>query len=287
MCLIFGSRNRIVRNVVRNRIVNKSLTKTPSEWLVFLNHCADIAGPIALHYFNTSLRLTKKPDQSIVTQGDLDIETAIRAHIEKEVPGIDILGEEFGGGTTESPGGLPVRLIIDPIDATSNFYRKIPIFATLLAIEVNQKIVAGVVYNPATDERWTAAKGQGATLNGSKITVSKVNDITESQAFHGGLFGREARGELDQLLAVLKLTKRQRGLGDFLIHMYVAQGVGEFAIDFRLKPWDLAPLGIIIEEAGGKVTTVTGDPFSPYTGSILASNGQFHDQLIQLYNSQA
>ena len=255
--------------------------KTATEWLEFLNQCAGIAGPIAIKYFETLIQPIQKEDRSIVTEGDLEIEKAIRRYIEVQLPGLAVLGEEFGIEETAAP----VKLIIDPIDATSNFARKIPIFATLLAIEVNKEIVAGVVYNPVTQQHWEAAKGQGAYYNSHKISVSTVNDISESQAFHGGLFGREARGNLDQLLALLSRTKRQRGIGDFLMHMYVAQGVGEFAIDFGLKPWDLAPLGIIIEEAGGCVTTVEGNPFSPYTGSILSSNAQFHDTLVQRYNS--
>ena len=259
--------------------MSEYITKTPSEWLIFLNQCADIAGPIALHYFNTPLTITPKPDHSVVTQGDLDIEKEVRAYIEKEVSGLPVLGEEFGGCDHDSP----LKLIIDPIDATSNFVRRIPLFATLLAIEVEQEIVAGVVYNPATNERWTAAKGEGAMLNGSKIRVSNIDKITDSQVFHGGLFGNEARGKLDQLLTVLQMTQRQRGIGDFLMHMYIAQGLGEFAIDFGLKPWDLAPLGLIVEEAGGKVTAVDGNPFSHYEGSILTSNGHFHDQLVALY----
>ncbi len=254
--------------------------KTTVEWLNFLNNCADIAGPIASKYFNESILPTQKDDESIVTEGDLEIEKAIRRYTEVHTPELTVLGEEFG---TEKINA-PIKLIVDPIDATSNFARKIPIFATLLAIEINKEIVAGVVYNPVSKERWEAAKGQGAYYNGQKITVSTVSNIRDSQAFHGGLFGKEARGNLEQLLAVLALSKRQRGLGDFLMHMYVAQGIGEFAIDFGLKPWDLAPLGIITQEAGGCVTTVEGKPFSHYEGSILTSNGQFHNQLVQSYS---
>ena len=255
--------------------------QTPESWLDFLNQCADLAGPIALKYFDSEMNVLKKADKSVVTQGDLEIEKAIRKLVETTMPALAVLGEEFG----ECAVDAPFKLIIDPIDATSNFARRIPIFATLLAIEVQGDIVAGIVYNPATEQRWTTAKGQGAFLNGSRLSVSKVSTIEDSQAFHGALFGREARGELSQLLNLLKPTYRQRGLGDFLMHMYVAQGLGEFAIDFGLKPWDLAPLGIMVEESGGTVTTVDGQPFTPYDQSILASNGQFHQQLVALYNT--
>jgi histidinol-phosphatase len=262
-------------------VIDPVYNKSPLEWLAFLNKCADISGPIALSYFNRSTTAQQKSDKSIVTEGDLEIERQVRRFIEVETPKLSVIGEEFGEDNLDAP----VKLIIDPIDATSNFARQIPIFATLLAIECQKTIIAAVVFNPATQEKWEAAVGHGAYLNQHQLNVSTITDIHNAQAFHGGLYGREARGDLNALLALLKPTHRQRGLGDFLMHMYVAQGVGEFAIDFGLKPWDLAPLGLIVKEAGGRVTSVDGSTFSHYEGSILTSNGYFHDQLVSLYGS--
>ena len=130
-----------------------------------------------------------------------------------------------------------------------------------------------MVSNPITNERWVTSVGNGATYNDKPIHVSSIDSLSDSQAFYGRLFGREARGNSEQLIKLLSHTKRQRGIGDFLMHMWVANGYGEFGIDFKLQPWDLAPLGIIVEEAGGKVTSASGDSFDIYEGSILSSNG--------------
>ncbi|RAP31346.1 hypothetical protein DID78_01550 [Candidatus Marinamargulisbacteria bacterium SCGC AG-343-D04] len=253
---------------------------TPSEWLSLLTSCADEADSISTHYFNKQdLTVIEKEDKSPVTQADQEIEQCIRTYILDKFPEVGVIGEEFESCDISTP----IKLIIDPIDGTSNFIRKIPIYGTLLAIEVNKEIIAGLVSNGTTKERWDAALKQGARYNNEPINVSSVDNIKESQAFFGSLFGREARGNSQQLISLLSHTKRQRGIGDFLIHTWVASGYGEFGIDFNLQPWDIAPLGIIVSEAGGTVTQVDGSPFSIYNGSILSSNGLFHDNIVQLY----
>ncbi len=254
---------------------------SPAAWLSFLHTLADGAQDVALHYFESTLQVITKSDNSPVTQGDLEIETLVRKEVALSYPGLSILGEEHG----QCPLDAPFKLIIDPIDATSNFMRHIPFFATLLAIEINGIVVAAVVAQHATGDRWSAALGEGAFHNGKPISVSTVSEIADCQAFYGGLFGREARGNFESLMRLLSQTRRQRGLGDYLAHMLVAEGCGEFAIDFGLAPWDIAPLGLIVVEAGGRVTQVDGSPFSPYTGSILTSNGQFHEALVRTYAS--
>ena len=252
---------------------------SPTEWLSFLHELADQAKDVALHYFESTLEVDFKNDRSPVTKGDLEIERFIREQVTLRYPTLDILGEEHG----QCPEDAACKLIIDPIDATSNFMRHIPFFATLLAIEIDSKIVAAVVAQHATGDRWSASLNGGAFKNGESIAVSKVDTIEDSQAFHGGLFGREARGDFESLMRLLKNTRRQRGIGDYLAHTLVAEGCGEFAIDFGLAPWDIAPLGLIITEAGGTVTQVNGETFDPYKGSILSSNSVLHNDLLSLY----
>ena len=173
-----------------------------------------------------------------------------------------------------------LRIIIDPIDGTRNFIRGIPLFATLLAIECDGEIIAGLVSNPIQREQWGAELGAGATYNGSPIHVSSVADLAASQVFHGSLYGSEAEGlPREKVLGVLSQTHRQRGMGDFYGHMLVASGAGEFSLDFGLKPWDLAPLKIIVEEAGGKVTNRDGG-FSLTNGSLVCSNGVLHRDVL-------
>ena len=259
--------------------VNHDITAT--DWLTILDQCADEADKIAKHYYESStVKVIEKSDKSPVTEADQKIEDVIRQSICNQFPDIGVIGEEFPDKNKDSA----IKLIVDPIDGTSNFIRGIPIFGTLLAIEKDNTIITGVISNGISKERWAAAKGNGATYNGTKIQVSAIDTIEESQAFFGSLYGREARGDFEKLTQLLSKTKRQRGIGDFLMHMWVAMGYGEFGIDFGLQPWDIAPIGIIVEEAGGIVTAVDGKPFNIYEGSILTSNGQFHETLLQNYN---
>ena len=262
--------------------VNLKKKLTSIQWLSYLKEVADEADKIASYYFNKlDVKVELKSDNSPVTQADQEIERIIREFFVKKFPSIGLLGEEFENENENSS----TRLIVDPIDGTSNFIRKIPIVGTLLAIEKDGEIVAALISNGITNQRWSAAKSQGAFYNDSQIYVSSVNDINDSQAFYGSLFGREARGDFDRLTRLLSYSKRQRGIGDFMSHMWVASGYGEFGIDFGLQPWDIAPIGLIVTEAGGKVTAVDGKPFDIYEGSIMTSNGHFHDQLISIYNS--
>ncbi len=261
-------------------VSNANQDITATDWLTILEQCADEADKIAKHYYESStVKVTEKSDQSPVTEADQKIEDVIRQSICNQFPDIGVIGEEFPDKNQESA----IKLIVDPIDGTSNFIRGIPIFGTLLAIEKDKTVIAGVISNGIRKERWMAAQGKGATYNGAPIQVSKIDTIENSQAFYGSLYGREARGDFEKLTQLLSKTKRQRGIGDFMVHMWVAMGFGEFGIDFGLQPWDIAPIGIIIEEAGGTITAVDGTPFDINEGTILTSNGKFHDVLVSNY----
>lgn len=262
--------------------MTQDLSRISSEqWVQFLLECAQEAKDIALHYFNLStLQVEIKSDNSPVSQGDTELETLLRRHVESKFPTLSILGEEHG----QCPLDAPFKFIIDPIDGTSNFIRGIPFFGTLLAIEIHGELVAGLISAPATGDMWWAGKGQGAFHNGKRCQVSKISTLAESQAFYGSLYGREARGNTPQLLQLLSKTKRQRGLGDFLMHTYVAMGCGEFGVDFGLKPWDIAPLGVIIPESGGTITHLDGSPFTAYGQSIVTSNGLLHQDVLGFFN---
>jgi histidinol-phosphatase len=247
-----------------------------SDWQHFLLSLTEKTDPLALKYFNTSdLKIELKADRTPVSQGDQDIEDFIRSQVAKSHPELSILGEEYGETKTDSN----VRLIIDPIDGTKNFIAGIPFFATLLAIEVDGAVVAGVVSAPATGDKWWASKGGGAFHNGNPIHVSKVANIADSMALYGSLYGQEASSVAEPVLNLLKQTYRQRGLGDYLQHMFVAMGKGEFAMDFNLQPWDVAPLKIIVEEAGGVCTDSSGEK-TIFGGNAITSNGMFHEHII-------
>ncbi|MBM3357536.1 MAG: histidinol-phosphatase [Betaproteobacteria bacterium] len=249
------------------------------KWESLLAHIANAADGIALQYFRSaSLEITHKPgDGTPVTQADVGIEKAARRIVEAGHPGLGVLGEELGAAG-DSDG---TRLIIDPIDGTQNFARGIPIFATLLAIEHNGEIVAGLVSAPALGTRWSAVRGGGALRNGERIRVSRVSRLEEAQLFHAGVNVMGAYA--GAVVALAQRVRRSRGFGDFYQHVLVAEGAGEVAVDFDLKPWDLAPLAVIVEEAGGRYSTASGER-TIYGGSFIPTNGLVHEAVIAALN---
>ncbi len=246
------------------------------DWVTFLHFLADIADHISLKNFQTTdLKISIKPDNTPVTIADKQIEEKIIKRAKQEFPKISFLSEEFN--QENKPSDL--KLIIDPIDGTKNFIRGIPFFATLLAIEEKGKITAGLISAPYRKERWWASKNQGAFYNYQSIEVSKIKIFKKAQAFYSSLFGQEAETMPKSIFKLLKKTGRTRGFGDYYSHMLVAMGHGEFAFDFGVKPWDIAPIKIILEEAGGKLTDQNGIA-SIYNHSMITSNGILHDKIL-------
>jgi len=242
------------------------------DWLPLLQELADRADEIALRYFRSvDLPVERKPDRSLVTKADLEVESTVRDLMAARHPELGVFGEEQG----EQEGASGSRLIVDPIDATANFARGLPIFATLLAIEDEGEIVAGLVSAPALHQRWHAVRGGGAWSGARPLRVSQVKAIEDAQIFHGSLAGAEAVPGTEKIPGLLARSWRQRGVGDFYQHMLVAEGCGELALDPIVMPWDIAALQIIVEEAGGKATTVDGTR-SIYTGSLITGNEAMH-----------
>ncbi|RAP23166.1 histidinol-phosphatase [Candidatus Marinamargulisbacteria bacterium SCGC AG-343-K17] len=247
-----------------------------SSWIPFLTKISDVADEIALHYFNSaSLEVEIKDNMTPVSAGDLAIENEIRSLVKNEHPELSIIGEEYGETTANSK----LKLIIDPIDGTKNFIRGLPFFGSLFAIEDDGEIVAGMVSAPALKARWWASKGNGAFYNGAPIHTSNVASLAEANGFYGSLFGSEASSTPEPVINLLKDTYRQRGFGDFYPHMLVAMGCGEYAIDFKLSVWDIAPLKIIVEEAGGQFSNTQGEN-TIYSGNIISSNQKLHSTVL-------
>ncbi|RAP32303.1 hypothetical protein DID75_05125 [Candidatus Marinamargulisbacteria bacterium SCGC AG-410-N11] len=252
-----------------------------SNYLPKLNQYCNITDTIAKNFYsNNKLTIELKKNNTLVTEADKEIELTLRKNITKDFPDAQIIGEEFNDKLSNSN----LKFYIDPIDGTENFIRKIPTFATLISIEYNKVITAAMISNPITKERWYAEINQGAYHNQDKIKVSTINKLSNSLAFHGSLYGSECPNN-EKILKILKHTKRQRGFGDFLSHTLVAQGSGELSIDFNLKPWDQAPLGIIITEAGGKITDWEGNKFTPHSQSVIATNKLLHKESLQILNT--
>lgn len=233
---------------------------------------AEEADAITLRHFrSTSLAVRTKDDRTPVSAADEAVERMIRERMAAERPEDGIVGEEFGArdGGLSSP---PRRWIIDPIDATKNYIRGIPVFATLIGFEERGRLAAGVVSAPALGRRWWAARGEGAFCNGERIRVSQIASLSEAQLLFDGLDER--------FIALARRSGRTRGFGDFWQHMLVAEGAAEIAIDPVVAPWDMAAVQIIVEEAGGRFSDLSGE--ARYDGgSGLSTNGALHDEVLR------
>lgn len=253
-------------------------------WLPLLHELADHADAIALRHFRSpALGVESKPDASPVTLADRGIEAAVRAAVRRRRPDLGILGEEEG--ESGGPGGAR-RLILDPIDGTRGFVRGIPVFATLLAVEEEGEVVAGLASAPALGLRWHAARGGGAFCGDRRLAVSRVDRLTGAHLFHGSIGGVAEGNPLPTLLALAARVERTRGFGDFYQHLLVAEGAGDIAVDPVVHPWDIAAVQVIVEEAGGRCTTLAGER-SVYGGSLVTTNGLLHREALEILNGRA
>ena len=237
------------------------------------------SGEVALKYFKTGVKVTMKPDNTPVTLADQDCEKLIREAISSRFPDDAMLGEEEGESSHSKQAQR--KWIIDPIDGTYNFARGTPLFSVLLALEEKGEIKIGVVHNPATADFYYAEKGAGAYRNGQSINVSQIERVEDSLFLFGGPNRFLQAGLWDGFTRLIEKSYRQRGIGDYLNFAYVFEGRGEAALEVGLYPWDLAPMKIIVEEAGGKFSDLDGNP-SVYTGNCIVSNGKVHDAYLRL-----
>lgn len=245
---------------------------------------ADQADAVTMDRFrSTDLKVAAKADHSPVTDADRSAEEIIRKQLAASRSRDSVYGEEMG--TT----GRSSRVwVIDPIDGTKNFLRGVPVWATLIGLVEDGKVVAGVVSAPALGLRWWAAQGQGAftgtsLLRNRPIRVSQVDTLNEASLSFSSLEGWEAAGRLDEFMDLTRAMWRTRAYGDFWSYMLVAEGAVDAAAEPELEAYDMAALVAIVEEAGGRFTSLLGDE-GPWGGHALASNGLLHDEILERLN---
>ena len=242
---------------------------------------ADAADAVSLPRFGAlDLQVETKPDHTPVSDADTATERAIRALLKRRRPHDAIVGEEYGESGTGSR-----RWIVDPIDGTKNYVRGVPVWGTLIALMESDEVYVGVVSAPALGRRWWASRGQGAWLSvfGDEprhLHVSGVATLADASVAYSSLHGwSQAPGGVDGLLALERRVWRTRGYGDFWQHAMVAEGVVDAAAEPEVSLWDLAPLVVLVEEAGGRFTDLHGRR-GPAGGSALSSNGLLHDEIL-------
>ncbi|BBX17749.1 histidinol-phosphatase [Mycolicibacterium duvalii] len=240
---------------------------------------ADEADALTMQRFGAiDLRVQTKPDMTPATDADLDAEKLLRRRLSEHRPADSVFGEEFGGQRDLSGR----QWVIDPIDGTKNFVRGVPVWATLIALLDEGTPIVGVVSAPALGRRWWAAAGRGAhTSFGGRtrpITVSAVADLDAASLSYSDLTtGWDAART--RFVALTDAVWRVRGYGDFWSYCLVAEGAVDIAVEPEVKLWDLAPLDILVREAGGRFTDLADRP-GPHGGSAVATNGLLHDAVL-------
>jgi histidinol-phosphatase len=231
------------------------------------------------------LHVATKPDLTPVTDADRSVEDALRRALGRARPRDAVLGEESGAS-----GWGPRRWVIDPIDGTMNFVRGVPVWATLIALMVEDEVVAGVVSAPALGRRWWASRGDGAWSGKSLMaaTPCRVSDVAtfeNASLSYSSVTSWEKSGRLDSFLELARRCWRTRAYGDFWSAMLVAEGAVDVATEPDLELYDMAALAVIVTEAGGRFTNLAGVE-GPLGGNALATNGRLHDATLELLGRQ-
>lgn len=243
---------------------------------------ARCAGDILRDGFGQPLDTRSKEGMhNLVTQFDLLAEEAIVECLRRATPDASIMAEESGS----NKGSSDLTWVIDPLDGTVNFAHKIPIFCVSIAAVRNGEILCGVVYNPLTDECFTAARGQGSHLNGIALCVSETTMLQDAILVTGFPYNvaENPLRCIDQFAAVVGKGLPVRRLGSAALDLaYTAAGRFDAFWESILQPWDMAAGVLLVQEAGGLVTHYGGADFELSTGSVIASNGRIHDELTQL-----
>ena len=254
-----------------------------SDDLALALKLADAADAISRSRFTAmDLVVTTKPDRTPVTDADQAVERAIRAGLAEARPADGILGEEYG-----AEGSTTRQWIIDPIDGTANFLRGVPIWASLISLAVDGVPVVGVVSSPALGKRWWATTGGGAWMSDERtpdaapvrLQVSAVSDLADASLSYNSIQQWDVAGHLEPLIALSRQVWRTRAYGEMWSYMMLAEGLLDIAGEFDLKPYDMAALVPIVQEAGGRFTSVDGQD-GPWHGSALATNGLLHEATL-------
>ncbi len=241
---------------------------------------ADDADSITTDRFKAlDLHVMSKPDLTPVTDGDQAVEESIRRTLSRTRSRDAVLGEEQG-----STGHSQRRWIVDPIDGTKNFVRGVPVWATLIALEVDDEVVLSVVSAPQLHRRWWASTGNGAwtgrsLLKATRCQVSDVRRLEDASLSYSSLHGWDERGRLEDFLSLMRRCWRTRAYGDFWSYMLVAEGAVDLAAEPEVALHDLAAPSIVVTESGGRFTDLTGTD-GPSGGSAVATNGHLHDEVL-------
>lgn len=237
------------------------------------------AGKIQLKYFGKDIKKKKKQGDSYVTEVDIKCTKIIRKIIHKQFPNHNILDEELGYIDKKSE----YKWIIDPLDGTHNFIMNNPLFGVSIALEHKKEIILGVIYMPILKKLYCAEKGKGAFCNGNRIKVNNEKNIKKSLFSFDVKLRSRTNMKLKMLKNLAKSTWRIRMHGVSIYNnILVAKGNAAFNLDFDSNIWDHAAALLLVEEAGGKVTDLNGNKWSPEIKDYIATNGKVHNKVLKV-----
>lgn len=259
------------------------------EMFRYIEAAGDVAmkaGAVLLDgLYNKEQIVEFKGDINLVTEMDRRAEEVIKNYLSERFPDIAMLAEEGGESGTFSGR----RWIVDPLDGTTSYAHGLPHFSVSIALEEDGKIVAGVVYNPCVDECFSAVRGGGASLNGRKIKVSETSSMKRSLLATGFPYDRATSSDnnVDNFNAFILKAQGIRRMGSAALDLcYTAAGRFDGYWEMKLSPWDSAAGSVILEEAGGRITDFSGEPYSIYGQELLVSNGLIHEEMIAVLNKK-
>ncbi len=259
---------------------------SPTHFLEVAVEAAREAGEILVAEHSRPQTISYKGDVDIVTETDKKSEAAIVSRLRTHFPKHAIVAEEGGGGTADQNAAKSSRYCwyVDPLDGTTNFAHGYPCFAVSIGLAEEGRPVAGVVFNPVSDEMFTAARGEGAYLNGKRIHVSPIEKLAYSLVATG--FPTHQRKRSANINYYWEFTLRSHGVrrdGSAALDLCsVACGRFEAFWEFNLHSWDTAAGVLLVEEAGGRVTDMSGAPYELGGPQMLATNRRIHAEMQEV-----
>ncbi|WP_413568765.1 inositol monophosphatase family protein [Bdellovibrio sp. HCB117] len=237
---------------------------------------------VLLNYFGNLEHIEEKFQAGLVSEADKESERVIAEHLKKNFPTIEFLGEESfaaksapGAKVEVKPAGPEGRWIVDPLDGTTNYIHRFPIFCISLALEMDGKIQLAVIDVPMLNETYTAIRGQGAFVNGRRLRISKNQEFKKA-LLATGFVAEHEHVIAEQLKIFDEIVRKCRGVRRPGAAAYdltqVARGVFDGYWERNIQPWDAAAGILLVEEAGGIIQTYKGNEYNPYKNSIVAGN---------------
>lgn len=241
---------------------------------------AHASGKILASHFGKPLKVSEKDGAGLVTQIDIASEKASMKILRQAFPHFGFLTEESGVHSAQSPG----RWIIDPLDGTTNYIHRFPMFCVSIAAEWEGELVVGVIYHPILKDTYIAVRGQGATINGKRLRVSQTPRLEDSLLSTGFTYRKNEwlHREMEAFEHLSGVARAVRRPGSAALDLaYTARGVFDGFWERRLSPWDVAAGALLVQEAGGQVSDFKGKDFKVESAEIIASNGKLHKKLLE------